>query len=258
MFDAEHRRDRAYPPFWRYSDEPHETRDRVAILVVLAGGILAGLIVAWNVSAGFTGSNDRLDLARLLSSDQAARKLSGYQPSVSDAGVCAPDKPVFDARFGELQRRLGTLMGAAGECARQDAAGGDIVQHTSTGLAIIRAANGTAIFTNGLEHWALAAGSLVFWNGSGVDPPREAVPVADGLVRPETAPPSVPASSTAIVAGTDGAGVVLRASPRDDDRTPRGFMDGAHVTVLERSGAEWARVRGENGQEGWIPARYIR
>jgi hypothetical protein len=59
------------------------------------------------------------------------------------------------------------------------------------------------------------------------------------------------------VSNTDGQGVVLRGSPREDDRTPRGFMDGDAVTVLERSGSDWARVRGDNGQEGWVPTRYL-
>jgi hypothetical protein len=59
------------------------------------------------------------------------------------------------------------------------------------------------------------------------------------------------------VAGTDGQGVVLRASPRDNDWTPRGFMDGDWVTVLERRAPDWARVRGDNDQEGWVPARYL-
>jgi SH3-like domain-containing protein len=59
------------------------------------------------------------------------------------------------------------------------------------------------------------------------------------------------------VAHTDGEGVVLRASPSLDDRTPRGFMDGTVVTVLERSGTDWLHVRGSNGQEGWIPAQYV-
>jgi hypothetical protein len=59
------------------------------------------------------------------------------------------------------------------------------------------------------------------------------------------------------VVNTDGQGVVLRHSPRDDDRTPRGFMDGTWVTVLEQRGLDWARVRGDNGQEGWVPSRYL-
>jgi uncharacterized protein YgiM (DUF1202 family) len=59
------------------------------------------------------------------------------------------------------------------------------------------------------------------------------------------------------VTNTRGEGVVLRASPRDDDRTPRGFLEGETVTLLERSGADWARVRGDNGQEGWVPSHYL-
>jgi len=34
-------------------------------------------------------------------------------------------------------------------------------------------------------------------------------------------------------------------------------MDGDWVTVLERRGADWARVRGDNGEDGWVPARYL-
>jgi len=59
------------------------------------------------------------------------------------------------------------------------------------------------------------------------------------------------------VANTDGVGVVLRNSPRDGDKSPRGLMDGANVSVLERSGNDWVHVRADNGQEGWIPTRYV-
>lgn len=34
-------------------------------------------------------------------------------------------------------------------------------------------------------------------------------------------------------------------------------MDADPETVLERSGANWARVRGDNGQEGWVPSPYV-
>jgi Bacterial SH3 domain len=69
--------------------------------------------------------------------------------------------------------------------------------------------------------------------------------------------PAAPTGDRLRVAHTDGQGVVLRASPREDDWTARGFMDSDSVTVLERRGADWARVRGDNGQEGWVPARYL-
>jgi hypothetical protein len=70
---------------------------------------------------------------------------------------------------------------------------------------------------------------------------------------------ATPAADNAVahIARTDGEGVVLRASPNDSDRTPRGFMDGTQVTVVQRQGSDWALVRGANGQEGWIPTKYL-
>ena len=84
--------------------------------------------------------------------------------------------------------------------------------------------------------------------------PVEAVQPTIAPAKPTAAPSS---DERRQVAHTERVGVVLRASPRDTDWTPRGFMDGAKVTVLERSDADWVRVRGDNGQEGWVPARYI-
>jgi uncharacterized protein YgiM (DUF1202 family) len=59
------------------------------------------------------------------------------------------------------------------------------------------------------------------------------------------------------VANTDGVGVVLHTAPRQDARVPRGLLEGARVTVLERSDDEWAHVRADNGQEGWVPLKYL-
>jgi hypothetical protein len=77
-----------------------------------------------------------------------------------------------------------------------------------------------------------------------------------GAARP-TATATSEADERMRIANTDGQGVVLRATPRDDDRTARGFMDGTWVTILEQRDPDWARVRGDNGQEGWVPARYL-
>jgi len=76
-----------------------------------------------------------------------------------------------------------------------------------------------------------------------------ATPTAPGL--------SVTSGERMRVANTDGVGVVLRKSPRDDDRTTRGLMDGASVSVLERTGSDWVHVHADNGQDGWIPTRYV-
>lgn len=84
----------------------------------------------------------------------------------------------------------------------------------------------------------------------------EAKPEAQPTVQP-TVQPTPAAGASAHVAHTDGEGVVLRSSPKDSDRMPRGFMDGAEVTILEKQGTDWVRVRGANGQEGWIPSKYV-
>jgi uncharacterized protein YgiM (DUF1202 family) len=34
-------------------------------------------------------------------------------------------------------------------------------------------------------------------------------------------------------------------------------MDGASVSVLERTGNDWVHVHADNGQDGWIPTRYV-
>jgi SH3 domain-containing protein len=91
-----------------------------------------------------------------------------------------------------------------------------------------------------------------------------APPQVAGVQTSVSAPAAVRATATGTesntrrqVAHTDGEGVVLRASPRDDDWTPRGFMDGDWVTVLDRNGPDWVLVQGDNGQQGWVPVRYL-
>ncbi len=70
-------------------------------------------------------------------------------------------------------------------------------------------------------------------------------------------PTSDPPRDSMRVANTDGLGVVLRTAPSDGARVPRGLMEGTRVTVLDRSGDAWVLVRAENGQEGWVPPRYL-
>ena len=79
---------------------------------------------------------------------------------------------------------------------------------------------------------------------------------AQPTAQPQATATAAP-NGAAHVAHTDGVGVVLRSAPKDDARTPRGFKEGAEVTILERQGNDWAHVRGANGQEGWVPAKYL-
>jgi hypothetical protein len=95
----------------------------------------------------------------------------------------------------------------------------------------------------------------------------EPASVAPSGVAPVAAPASEPAPAPAAgptaapnrfqIANTDGLGVVLHTAPSPDARVPRGLLEGTAVLVVERSGSDWARVRADNGQEGWVGAQYL-
>lgn len=96
--------------------------------------------------------------------------------------------------------------------------------------------------------------------GSPVAPEVETRAVAPPPINSELVPPPVvpaPADVRMRIGHTDGLGVALRSAPRLDAREPRGILEGALVTVLERQGPDWVRVRGDGGQEGWVPAQYV-
>jgi len=80
----------------------------------------------------------------------------------------------------------------------------------------------------------------------------------EGTVAEAQAPaPSLGAGQGARIANTDGLGVVLHAAPRTGTRTAVGLLDGVHVTVLDLTDSDWAQIRSERGQVGWIPATYL-
>jgi hypothetical protein len=211
------------------------------IVLVLIGGVLGG---AWAAQLEPTIRLDSLTAGVLeLNSRPPAHPRSGYQPISDESAECgSAGITAFNSVFDDLRLRLGDGMGAPVECARTNAENGDLLQRTSRGLALRRFSSGTVIFTDGQQHWALVRGELVSWSGPGVDPPTRVI---------------TPTSIVTHVANTDGEGVVLRVSPRLADRTPRGLVDGARVTILERNGTEWARVRGDNGETGWVPTQYL-
>ena len=89
-------------------------------------------------------------------------------------------------------------------------------------------------------------------------PTQEPVPSPTAAEAPDQELGATPAAGTHMrVAHTDGQGVVLRTAPRLDARVPRGLVDGVPVTVIELSGAEWVRVRDDNGRDGWVPTQYL-
>ena len=123
--------------------------------------------------------------------------------------------------------------------------GSPVLVSTSVGLQVgeqqWRAIRGL----NGIAGWVPSAQVAV----DGEPPPEQAAATQDLTASN--------AGERGKVANTEGAGVVLRNSPNDADRRPAGFLDGTLVTVLERVGSDWVHVRADNGQQGWIPARYL-
>jgi uncharacterized protein YgiM (DUF1202 family) len=55
------------------------------------------------------------------------------------------------------------------------------------------------------------------------------------------------------VANTDGLGVALHTTPGGDRQPGKGYDEGTTLTVLEVRG-DWARIRGDDGREGWVLA----
>ena len=68
---------------------------------------------------------------------------------------------------------------------------------------------------------------------------------------PTRATTPVGAGETRRVVNTDGRGVALRATPGGDRLPGKGYDEGATVQAFEQS-AEWTRIRGSDGREGWV------
>jgi hypothetical protein len=63
-------------------------------------------------------------------------------------------------------------MGDPLECEHSVNADGDTQQKTTTGLAYYLHALNAPCFTNGFDHWSLAAdGALIHWTGDSINPP---------------------------------------------------------------------------------------
>jgi hypothetical protein len=211
-----------------------------------------------------------LDLGHVIG-QRAPAPSAGLKPTAAGtpapqaAPHCAPGQvPSFEGPFAELKRQLGETMGQPLECAHVHPDQGDTLQVTTAGLAVHEKATGLVRFTDGWRHWATAGAGVESWEGQG-DPPPEAAAALGLAAQPTSAPrPTAPPSPTAPpaspqrvrVANTDARGVALRNSPTMTDRRPYGFTEGTLLTVLERRDDHWLRVRGPNGVEGWVPARY--
>lgn len=89
-----------------------------------------------------------------------------------------------------------------------------------------------------------------------LEPASEPAPAAEEA-QPAPESHELAIGGRARVANTDNLGVVLYAAPRDGARQPAGLLEGTSVTVLERSGDEWARVQSDSKKGGWVRAQYL-
>jgi hypothetical protein len=88
------------------------------------------------------------------------------------APFCGPDEePEFSFGFKALSELLGDRMGSPLECEHADLGSSDVLQKTTTGLAVYRWCTNTPMFTTGSEHWALTVYGPLHWTGPIADPP---------------------------------------------------------------------------------------
>ncbi|MFN8526805.1 MAG: hypothetical protein U0821_27190 [Chloroflexota bacterium] len=79
--------------------------------------------------------------------------------------------PRFVLGFASMKAQLGAFMGDPVECEHPNDANGDVLQHTSTGLAFWRKSTNTPTFTDGYVHLGLVETGWVVWLGDSIDPP---------------------------------------------------------------------------------------
>jgi hypothetical protein len=104
----------------------------------------------------------------------AVRPVAKPSPAPPPSDVCTAAVPRFVHAMADLRARLGADMGAPTDCERVVDSNGDTEQKTTTGLAYYRVEINSAVFTNGVDHWALTTDGLVHWTGDDVTPPAGA------------------------------------------------------------------------------------
>jgi hypothetical protein len=119
--------------------------------------------------------------------------------SAQMAPYCQPDQaPQFRLGLARLKAHVGPEMGEPIECEHADPQSGDVLQRTTTGLAIHFGTSDMPTFTTGYDHWALTPGGVAHWTGwhTGMTPPGNVIPTAvstSELPPPAASLPSVEA-----------------------------------------------------------------
>jgi hypothetical protein len=131
--------------------------------------------------------------------------------SVSASDLAFGAQPC-SAGVADLQAVIGaTVVGAPVGCVRQDAAG-DLLQVTTTGLAVYQE-DGTTLFASGDQHWALTDQGLQTWTANwhnGLLPPAAAPTAAETARAPEKVKPAVVHAMTLVREDDASGSAVLR------------------------------------------------
>jgi hypothetical protein len=155
------------------------------LLVVLAAALTtaywAGHTIGMNLSgiqtvAAVLGLNETIGTTRHVGYTQAHVD-AVPQPA---APYCqAGEQPTFSNGMAALRAQVGDAMGTPVECEHRAAVVGDMVQQTSTGLAVYSSITNTESFTDGWRHWALSPSGLVAWEGTSAEPPPQSASASD-------------------------------------------------------------------------------
>jgi len=180
------------------------------------------------------------------------------------APFCAQGtSPRFVNGFAALKASLGDVMGDPVECEHTDSSTGDVLQHTSTGLAFWRKSTNTPTFTDGYRKWAITSRGLVTWEGSANDPPATARAVGG---------PSAPAQGSSGRGVTDSGRTEAAAVPSINAGrrlTPNEFVyktidqapTGAEWPCLTRNPScgreDWWAQWNELQESSWLQYKYI-
>jgi hypothetical protein len=92
----------------------------------------------------------------------------------SDASCMVGRQPTFGADLAPLKQAVGEAMGQPVECEHVNPDNGDLLQQTTTGLAVYRESSHVSTFTDGWRHWMLAPDRSITWVGTNSTPPLEA------------------------------------------------------------------------------------
>jgi hypothetical protein len=144
------------------------------LLVVLAAGVATAYWAGHRIGMDLSGIETVVSVLGIDESVGIPHQAGYAQPTTQDAAApfCeAGQTPAFVNGIATLKQQVGDAMGTAVECEHASSTAGDMIQQTSTGLAVYSSLTETETFTDGWRHWELSTSGLVTWDGTEAEPP---------------------------------------------------------------------------------------